>query len=201
MDEQMLQQMQMQGQPQQSPDAQFKPMSMPSVGDLLQAYRQHNQALLAQTQSQTQTQVSGSEIPHNPWESDQIDPNQLQQEEVAHKAWLSKQPVAATYTPQFDEDTHNHIMNNLDRDPAYQEIKKPFMGILQTLHGYIQDGTLTKDQAMQHLAEAAPMIEETLERHHGKHSVSHKQSLTVDPDLHNMPVIQQKTMATKRGGK
>lgn len=182
-------------QQQQSPDAQFKPTSIPSVGEMLAAYRQRNQAISMSTES---SNIDAS-MSQNPWAPDEINANSLEQEKADHQAWLSTQPVSVQMKSQIDPDVHKHILNNIARDPAVQEIEEPLFQILDTLKGYVQNGQMSHEEAIGHLAEAAPMIEEAVHRHHGPHSISHKQSITVDPDLHQESSIAKKAKSYKGG--
>lgn len=192
-----MQSMMAQGQPQQAdPTAQFKPASMPSVGDMLAAYRQRNEAIIAQSQQQAPSLPSQS-----PWQSDQINPEQLEQEKTNHSAWLTTQEVAAQQPAGFDDELHQNIMRNVASDKAIQEISEPFQGVLDHLRGFIQNGTMTKQEALAHLQDASPMITEAINKYHGPHSPSHKQSIFVNPDLHVEGEVLKKAKAAKGGKK
>lgn len=172
-------------QPQANPLA---PMTLPTVAQTMQAYRQHTQDLMSGLANQ-QTDQS---ISQNPWAPDEVSPSQLSKEQQDHSAWLETQPVTAQNKTSFDNEAHMNILRNLQNDPAFKKIDQPFTEVLDQLHGLVKNGTITHDEAMQHLMEAAPMMDEAIDGEHGAHSHTNSHSLVVDPDLHSKPALLTK---------
>lgn len=168
------------------------PKTLPTVAQTLASYRQQMQDLMSGGSNQ---QVDSS-LSQNPWAPDEVSPSQLSKEETDHSAWLQTQPVTAQNQTVFDDKTHQNILRNLDIDPAFKQIDDPFHEVLDHLHQLVKSGQITKAQALDHLAEAAPMIEDALATH-AKGTDTHGHLLTTDPDLHTQPELLNKI----KGGK
>lgn len=184
-----LQQQNLQSPAQTTP---FQPQTMPSVHAQLAAYRAKVQEITSGVQG-----TNAVEPTQNPWAPDEINPNTQNAEDRDHQAWLDKQPVSVQQSTRWSDEKHKNILRNLQSDPAVKEISEPLGEILDQLVSYKQQGVISHDQAIQHLSEAAPMIEEAIQKHHGSHSVTSGHSLVIDPDLHSTPEILNKVKASK----
>lgn len=136
------------------------PKSSPSVMNMLRDYRLKVQQLTSEAP------VMEESTPNIWAPSEEMNPNQQLREERDHSAWLDTQPVSAQTYYRTDPERTQAIYENLADDAAFNEIKTPFLELLDMLNQYVKNGHMTKQEAMQHLAEAAPMIEDAMKRHH-----------------------------------
>ena len=149
------------------------PVTGPSMDQLINAYEQHAAGLRGELATQDNL------IPTNPFKAT----TGQQDAQQAHIA-ATEQYAAPIGTNIFDSETaytdehHKNFADNLDKDPAFNEIEGPYHQFLVSLRADLQAGRISEDDARITLSEYGENeIDPILDKHHGSHSKSHKTSL------------------------
>ncbi|EJH4367108.1 hypothetical protein [Kluyvera genomosp. 3] len=149
------------------------PLTAPEANDLLNMYQQQAAALRGEAKAQD------TGIGNNPFQS-----GAGQQDE--QKAHMAKQeqflaPIGSNiFDPVSDytEEKHQRFLKNLNNDPAFNEIENPYHEFLSNLKMAQDAGKISPQDAISMLSEYGQNeIDPILDKHHGKHSPTHKTTL------------------------
>ncbi|EBT2241091.1 hypothetical protein CJH86_05430 [Salmonella enterica] len=149
------------------------PITTPDANSLLNMYAQTAAALRGEAQQ------NNPAIGANPFQSDAGKPD-------AQKEYLAKQeqylsPIGSNIfdnSTDYSDDKHETFIKNLSDDPALKEIGDPFHEFLDNLKAAQDRGQISNADAMQLVSEYGQNeIDPILDKHHGKHSSTHKTSL------------------------
>ena len=150
------------------------PATAPSADEIINALQAHH----AQIKGEVQEQTTGEGYnPYQPVEQTQQDAQQ------AHSANM-QQYLAPVPMNQYDINSANTpekaaaFAKNIEHDPAFNEIGDEMHEMLEPLRQGIISGKLDINQAKQIAAQwGQERFDPVMEKHHGKHSPSHKVSL------------------------
>lgn len=169
------------------------PVTAPSADDLHNAYQQHGQL------SRGYSEQKHSEG-FDPYSAPQ-DTQQRQQEEhaAAIQQFLSPVPVNAVdmIGSEHDDQKHKAFLKNIFNDPAVKEVGDHMQDVLEALQAEIANG-LPIEEAYNILSEFGDQVlEPAIQKHHGKHSQSHRTSLH-DEEEPALPEVVKRAAAKGR---
>lgn len=168
------------------------PITAPTADDLHNAYQQHNQQLRGYSE---QKHSDG----FDPYAAPQDNQQQQQDEHAAAiQQFLSPVPVNhMDVNNEHTEEKHQAFLKNIFNDPAVKEVGDHMQDVLEALQAEMQNGLSVAD-AQQILAEfGQEVIEPAIQKHHGKHSPSHRTSLH-DVDEPELPAVVKRAAAKGR---
>ncbi|WBM71926.1 hypothetical protein OH773_06710 [Buttiauxella sp. WJP83] len=150
------------------------PSTAPSADEIINALQAHHSMLKGEAQTAT---TGEGYNPYQPVEQTQQDAQQ------AHAANM-QQYLAPVPMNQYDvnsehtEEKAKLFSKNIEHDPAFNEIGDEMHEMLEPLRLGIANGQIDINQAKQIAAQwGAERFDPVFEKHHGKHSASHKISL------------------------
>lgn len=148
------------------------PSTAPTGDELLNAYQQHG----AMIRGESRTETSGSG--YNPYSINQPTQQDAQQQHISDMEQFIS-PIKMNKDDGKITDEHykrfeHHVMN----DPAVKEISPLLDEHLATLKAGIDSGRISLDQAKSiFLDYGHSVLDPMIDKHHGKHSDSHRTSL------------------------
>ncbi|HDU5574524.1 TPA: hypothetical protein RFV54_001057 [Klebsiella aerogenes] len=169
------------------------PVTAPTADDLHNAYQSHGNQMRGESEQKTSQGF-------NPYDAPQ-DTQQRQQEEhaAAIQQFLSPVPVNASDTSgsQHTDEKHKKFIHNIMNDPAIKEVGDSMQEVLESLQAEMAQG-LPVEEARKILAQFGDeVLEPAIQKHHGKHSTSHRSSLHDDiPE--ELPAVVKRAVAKGR---
>ncbi|EDH7741216.1 hypothetical protein CB599_11690 [Salmonella enterica subsp. enterica serovar Adjame] len=157
------------------------PVTAPTADDLHNAYSSHGEQIRSVSE---QKHSEG----FDPYAAPQDTQKQQQDEHAAAiQQFLSPVPVNATDNAgsQHTDEKHQAFLKNIFNDPAVKEVGDQMIDVLETIQAEMQNG-LSMADARSILAQFGDeVIEPAIQKHHGKHSPSHRTSLhdVEEPEL------------------
>lgn len=150
------------------------PATAPSADEIINALQAHH----AQLKGEAQEATTGEG--YNPYQPVE----QTQQDAQAAHASNMQQYLAPVPLNQYDVNSEftaekkAAVAKNIEHDPAWNEIGDEMHQMLEPLRLGIMNGSIDPNQAKQIAAQwGAERFEPVFEKHHGKHSPTHKISL------------------------
>ncbi|ELI5583688.1 hypothetical protein MLN87_07385 [Escherichia coli] len=170
------------------------PSTTPDNNSTLNAYRAHAAAIRGEAQA------TGPATPVNPFHSNsQDDQAEAQQKHYAdmQRALSPIQSVKFDVDEQYTDEKHQNFMKNLENNPVLKEIGEPMQQLLDNLLAGINAGKISQSDALDVVAQYGDeAITPLLEKHHGKHSETHKSSLH-DKQPEELPDVVKKVKGIK----
>lgn len=169
------------------------PITAPTADELHNAEQQHGQMMQGYAE---QKHSDG----FDPYAAPQDTQKQQQDEHAAAiQQFLSPVPVNATDSAgsQHTDEKHQAFIKNIFNDPAVKEVGDHMIDVLDSLQADIQNGLPLAD-AYKILAQFGDeVLEPAIQKHHGKHSPSHRTSLH-DVEEPELPAVVKRAAAKGR---
>lgn len=169
------------------------PVTAPTADDLHNSYQSHGNQLRGVSEQK-------SKQGFNPYDAPQ-DTQKAQQDEHAAAIQQYLSPVPVNHIDNSDseltDENHKRFLHHLANDPAIKEVGSQIDDVLETLQAEMANG-LPVEEARKILAQfGEEVIEPAIQKHHGKHSPSHRTSFH-DPIPEELPAVVKRAAAKGR---
>lgn len=174
-------------------------MGAPTADLQLNAYRQRYTQLTSSLNEQTLPAPTPAAV-SNPF-ADDIKPqaNAQDQKRAQIEQWLAPidkaQPVR---DPAVDQRKQKNFEHHFFNDPALKEAAPAMQDMMGQLLAAVQQGQMTTDQAHSMALDWCDQnLMGVLDKHHGEHSDSHRQSMLSEPIKPTPKLLRSKTAGRK----
>ncbi|ELO4930468.1 hypothetical protein QUR06_000265 [Escherichia coli] len=148
------------------------PATSPEAAQLFNAYQAHIASIRGEVQ--TETKDDNGYNPFAPQEDTQEDKQQAHisnMEQFLSPVPMNQYDVESSHTDEKKQVFHDHFIN----DPAIKEFGEDYVEKLEVIRQALMNGQIDESSAIQMIQSYGEnVIDPILDKHHGKHSDTHK---------------------------